>query len=265
MQFLSLASSSKGNCYYIGDATEGILIDCGISTKRIVGALATVPGALDNIKAVFITHEHTDHIKGLPVFLKRYRIPCFGTRGTIQALYGMKNFDSPIANSLTMLSGNHVMIGDMTISWSQISHDASDPVGYTVQAHGRKIGILTDTGELSVENKLMLYDSDLLFVESNHDRDMLRVGPYPAFLKKRIAGVKGHLSNADCAESICEMVTPRTRHVILGHLSEENNRPELAFQTIQHKLQEAPLPAHSRKLWVAATSQHLHLELSVDH
>lgn len=261
MQFISLASSSKGNCYYVGNKTGGVLFDCGISTRRIVTMLSTIPGALDNLKAVFITHEHRDHIKGLPVFLKRYGIPCYGSSGTLEALYGFKGFDPPIANHLRALSGESLIVGDMAVAWTDTSHDASEPVGYSIQTREAKIGILTDTGILTSQHKKLLHDSDLIFLEANHDVDMLRRGAYPAFLKQRIIGQEGHLSNDDCAEGLCDMVTSRTKHVILGHLSEENNRPELAFHTIRRKLKTVVQPAQVLKLSVAAVDRHLQVEL----
>ena len=261
MQFMSLASGSKGNCYYLASEEGAFLVDCGISMKRIEAAVnAAAFGGMKALKGIFITHEHRDHIAGLGPILRRYHLPCYGTEATLEALdgCGIGKVDAGLFHPLKEAA---MPLADFSISWSRISHDAADPVSYQIRWQNRKIGMLTDAGVLSAANMEALYDSDLLLLEANHDVDMLRQGPYPQYLKQRIYGKRGHLSNDTCADAVTELVTGHTSHVVLAHLSEKNNLPKRAYQTVLERLNDT-LSAEQVKLWVASQNSPLSISFS---
>lgn len=261
MQFVSLASGSKGNCYYLASEEGAFLVDCGISLKRLVaGVEEQALGGMDAVRGIFITHEHRDHIAGLGPLLRRYHIPCYGTAATLDAL--TESLIGKVDQTLLQpLSGDAVALADFSIGWTRISHDAADPVSYQIRWRDKRIGMLTDAGCLSDENLEALAGSDLLLLEANHDPEMLRTGPYPYPLKQRIAGDYGHLSNDVCAAALTDLIGGDTTHVVLAHLSEKNNLPQRAFRTVYDRLQERPPRAAHFRLWVA--QQKLPLALSL--
>lgn len=260
MQFMSLASGSKGNCYYIASDAGAFLIDCGISLKRLEKALATCSQGVDDLQGIFITHEHHDHIAGLGPLLRRYGLPCYGTEKTLQAL-DEKVIGKVSPQLFRPLTDARMSMADFDISWSRISHDAADPVSYQVHWQEQKIGMCTDVGALTDDNLEALADSDILLLEANHDAEMLAQGPYPTMLKRRIAGNHGHLSNDDCAKALEQIIASNTKHVILAHLSDKNNRPQRAFDTIRTHLQKNRRKGGSLRLWVA--QQHEPLMLTI--
>lgn len=251
MQFVSLASGSKGNCYYLASGEGGLLIDCGISLKRLVAGIeAQTPGGMDALCGIFITHEHRDHIAGLGPLLRRYPLPCYGTAATLAALEEriIGKVDPALFHPL---EGEEMNVADFAVRWTRVSHDAADPVSYQIHWREKKIGMLTDAGCLSEDNRQALADSDLLLLEANHDREMLRLGPYPLSLKRRIASDHGHLSNETCGQALASLIGERTEHVVLAHLSEKNNLPQTAFHTVYDQLQQTPPRAARFRLWVA--------------
>lgn len=260
MQFISLASGSKGNCSYIASDAGAFLIDCGISLKRIEQALAGNEYGASKLQGVFLTHEHRDHIAGLGPLLRRYGVPCYGTEGTLAAL-DEKTIGKVSPSLFRPLDSAGVTLADFDISWSPISHDASEPVSYQIHWQNKKIGMCTDVGTLSDDNLESLVESDILLLEANHDKEMLVQGPYPEMLKRRIAGSHGHLSNEDCARALEQIIGPKTKHVVLAHLSDKNNRPQRAFDTIRNHLQKNRTKGGSLRLWVA--QQHEPLMLSI--
>lgn len=240
MQLYSIASGSSGNCIYVGTEEEGILIDVGISRKRILEGLHRQNLSFENIKAIFITHEHTDHINGLGPVLRRDPIPVFATADTIQAIWtknNMNNISPELFHSIR--PGEEVEAGQMIAGAFSISHDAVDPVCYTIRCGDRKLGIATDMGCYSDEIIDNLADCDSVLLEANHDINLLQVGSYPYSLKMRILGDRGHLSNDASARLISEILHPGLQHVVLGHLSQENNFPELAYQTVAYELEKS--------------------------
>ncbi|MDO4280092.1 MAG: MBL fold metallo-hydrolase [Peptococcaceae bacterium] len=260
MDFLSLASGSKGNCYYLAAESGALLVDCGISLKRLEAAVAAQAGSMDAIGGILITHEHRDHISGLGPLLRRYAIPCYATAATLDALTE-KLIGRVDRNLFHAIDDGPLSLGDFDIHWSRTSHDAADPVSYQIRYEDMKVGMLTDAGVASDDNREALYDSNVLLVEANHDLEMLRNGPYPALLKRRIASDHGHLSNDSCAQMLTDVIGPHTEHVVLGHLSEKNNLPACAYQTVYDHLQEQPPAVRRLRLWVAG--QKLPLALSL--
>ena len=236
-KFLSLFSGSSGNSTYIGDGESGILIDAGRTAKQLAEALSAREIDPAGIGALFITHEHVDHGQGIRVFASKYNVPVYATEGTIKGLW-QKGY----VNEKTELHvmEQEVQIGSLTVSSFATSHDTYEPCGYTVRTGDeRKATVCTDTGVLTDESKTALIGSDLVLLESNHELNMLLNGPYPYPLKMRVSGAKGHLSNDDCARELVKLVESGTTRLFLGHLSRENNTPEIARQTALAALQIA--------------------------
>lgn len=228
-KFLSLFSGSSGNSTYLEDSTARILIDAGRTAKQLSEALAAReidPAAID---ALLITHEHVDHAQGIRVFASKYNVPVYATAGTIEGLK-KKGF----VNEKTALHdiGETLSIGGMHITPFPTSHDTYEPCGFSVTtADERKFTLCTDTGILTEQSKKALAGSDAVVLESNHELNMLLNGPYPYPLKMRVSGAKGHLSNDDCARELVRLVESGTSRLFLGHLSRENNTPEIAEAT----------------------------------
>ena len=236
-KIVPLFSSSKGNSYYIQGNSSAILVDAGRNLKQLELAMAANEISMKNVRAVFVTHEHTDHISALKVMLKRYDIPLYASRGTLEYL---TNYDKvPVTAKLQVIEDT-VETDDFRIQRVQTSHDAAEPCGYhIVTPDGRRLSIVTDTGVLTGDAKAAISRSHLTVIESNHDVDMLRGGEYPYILKKRILSDSGHLSNAACAEALPDFVGAGLTRIILGHLSEENNTPHLAVSEATESLSRA--------------------------
>ncbi len=225
-----LFSGSSGNCYYIGSAEEGILIDIGRSARQVSFGLRKSGISPDAVKAVFITHEHTDHIAGLRVFASHRHLPVYASAGTLAALGTMGCLAGDFSSSVIESSG--MECAGMKIVPFPLSHDSAECVGYRIATgDGRTIALSTDLGSLTGEVRLGLAGADFVVLESNHDVGMLENGPYPYPLKRRILSDRGHLSNADCAEALSGLIRSGTTRFLLVHLSCENNTPELAYRT----------------------------------
>lgn len=231
-----LFSGSSGNSYYIGSATDGILIDAGRSAKQIENALKDNDLDIKNVKAIFVTHEHTDHIQGLRVLASRHKIKVYSSAGTISELYGKELINDKVDISAVTLNG--IQTDSMNILPFRISHDCCEGFGYVVEtSDGRKTAFATDTGYVSNDMKSALEGCDTVVIESNHDIGMLKNGIYPYILKRRILSDIGHLSNDACSEVLVDLVKKGTTRFVLAHLSRENNIPELALQTSLCSLQ----------------------------
>lgn len=237
MKFCSLYSGSSGNCLYLEDKNTKILIDAGVSGKRVEENLKKIQVKPEEITALFISHDHIDHIKGVGVLSRRYNIPIYANQGTWDAAQKVLGKISP-DNMVVFHSNKEVTVNGLSIMPFLIHHDAKEPVGFTIKNEKNKIGIITDTGKVTDKITECLQDCDLAVIESNHDVGMLKVGRYPYYLKKRILGTEGHLSNDDASEMILELVNKGLKKVLLAHLSEENNFPELAYETTSSLLVE---------------------------
>ena len=226
-KIVPLFSSSKGNSYYIQGNGSAILIDAGRNLKQLELAMRENGLEMRSVRAVFVTHEHTDHISALNVMLKRWDIPLYASRGTLEY---MTRYDKIPASARVNVIENIVETDDFRVQRVETSHDAAEPCGYFITTpDGRRVSVVTDTGFLTEDARLAISRSHLAVVESNHDIDMLREGPYPYVLKKRILSDSGHLSNTACAEALPDFVGAGLTRIILGHLSEENNTPHLAL------------------------------------
>lgn len=258
MRFTTIASGSSGNCTYVGSDNTHILIDAGISKKRIEEGLKTLDLGLSDIDAIFVTHEHSDHIAALHTILKKFDIPIYATNGTIQ---GIRNSDKKCemtdSRFIEVSVDKEVAVGDMILNPMKISHDALEPCGYRVFCNGRKIGVATDLGCYTDYTVDCLKDCDALLLEANHDVRMLQTGPYPYQLKRRILGDTGHLSNDKSGELLCKLLHDNMKGIFLGHLSKENNLPELAYETVRVEIEmgDNPYSASDFPLMVASRSE----------
>lgn len=234
MELCSIASGSSGNCIYVGTEEGHILIDAGISGKRIEEGLNSIGLKTAEMQGILVTHEHIDHVAGLGVLARRYGIPLYATRGTIEAVKRMKSLGK-IDEALFHVIEPEVdfMIGDMSIEPISISHDAADPVAYRVTAGTKAAAVMTDLGFYDERIVQKLQNLDALLLEANHDVRMLQTGPYPYPLKQRILGERGHLSNESSGRLLGEVLHDNFKAVVLGHLSKENNFPELAYETVR--------------------------------
>lgn len=234
MELCSIASGSSGNCICVGSDTCHLLIDAGISGKRIEQGLNALDLTTGEMQGILITHEHIDHIAGLGVLARRYGLPLYATAGTIAAVKQVKSVGA-IDGSLfrEIHAGEDFMIGDLTIEPIAISHDAAEPVAYRVTQQEKAAAVMTDLGVYDEHIVEKLTGLDVLFLEANHDIHMLQAGSYPYPLKQRILGERGHLSNEASGKLLCEVLHDGFGTVVLGHLSKENNLAELAYETVR--------------------------------
>ena len=229
-RFCPLFSGSSGNSYYIGSSGSGVLIDAGRSAKQITNMLGSCEIDIASVKAIFVTHEHSDHVKGLRVFASRHHIPVFASVGTLKALEKMGCLNEKYPADV--IDENGMECAGMYIKPFRTSHDCAEGLGYRIETQdGRSAGFSTDLGYFSEAVKKELLGTDLVVLESNHDVRMLQNGAYPYYLKQRILSNIGHLSNQACADQLFELAKKGTTRFILAHLSSENNTPELAYQT----------------------------------
>lgn len=234
MRICSIASGSSGNCIYVGSDTTHLLVDVGISGKRTEAGLKGLDLSMRDIDGIFITHEHADHIAGLGVLERKYETPIYATQGTIQAIKRNTSIgEIPEELFCPIKADEKIIIKDLVCNPMEISHDAAEPVAYRI-AHGKKrIGIITDLGTYDDYTVESLRGVDALLLEANHDVNMLQVGPYPYYLKRRILGDRGHLSNEKAGQLLCDLLHDHIQAVMLGHLSKENNLPELAYEAVR--------------------------------
>ena len=249
MRFQSIASGSSGNCIYIGSDTTHLFVDVGISRKRTVQALKDIGLELKDINGIFLTHEHSDHIAGLAMIAKMTDMPIYATQGTIRAIRGSaKCADIPEERFIRVKADEKVSIGDLKVDPMTISHDAAEPVGYRVFYGHRKACVCTDLGCYNEYTAECLKDSDVVLLEANHDVNMLQVGPYPYPLKQRILSNRGHLSNVSSGQLLSGILNDHMKGIFLGHLSKENNLPELAFETVRLEIAASECGYHADEL-----------------
>ena len=242
--FFSMASGSSGNCYYLGTPEYGILIDAGISIRTIKKVLKDRSVDMSQIMGVLVTHDHADHIKSVGCISKDFHIPVYATATVhhgIERNYCVRA-KVPVGNKHVIENGIMQKLGNFNITSFHVPHDSMDCVGYQIEHEGMTIVLATDVGEITDEIRKAISVADYLIIEANHDEAMLMSGPYSAYLKQRVSGPNGHLSNKNCAKVIAEEASEKLKHIWLCHLSEENNHPELARITIEQTLAEAGKP-----------------------
>lgn len=245
MELCSIASGSSGNCIYAGSQNSHILIDAGISGKRIEAGLNSLGLKTAEMQALLVTHEHSDHIAGLGVIARRYGIPIYATTKTIEAIQQSSSVGKVDENLFHPIEADvSFTIGDITIEPVSISHDAADPVAYLMKQPDKKMAVITDLGKYDDYLVDKLQDLDVLLLEANHDIHMLEVGSYPYPLKQRILGERGHLSNESSGQLLGQLLHDKFRTVILGHLSKENNLAELAYETVRQEVELGDNPYH---------------------
>lgn len=235
MKICSIASGSSGNCIYVEDSKTKLLIDVGISGKRVTNGLSQIGVDGKELDGILVTHDHEDHIKGVGILSRKYDLPIYVNEGTWEVMKdsigkihpkNVKYFDSKIPFE----------IKDFRIEPFSISHDAKDPVGFSIYGQNKKMSIATDLGYINNDIFEKLYGADMVLLEANHDVQMLKVGPYPYYLKRRILGEEGHLSNESAGNALVHLVKKGLEQVLLAHLSKKNNFPELAYQTVYNIL-----------------------------
>ena len=235
--FCSFSSGSSGNCYLIKSEKTSLLVDVGISGKRIFEGLKATGTDTEKVKGILITHEHIDHVRSLRIVSKKLQeAGCYATPGTWESM------DDLVANERksAFCPGAEFEIGDIGVRTFGISHDAAEPVGYSFFKGSKQISIVTDTGHITESIHKEILDADLLVLEANHDIHTLEFCRYPYSVKRRILGDFGHLSNDAAGQELLELCKEKDkyRHVILAHLSRENNFPEMAYQTVKNTLEE---------------------------
>ncbi len=252
MKLCSIASGSSGNCIYVGSETTHILIDAGISKKRIEEGLKEIGVESSALDAIFVTHEHSDHISGLGVMSRALDVPIYGSKGTIQGVFDYKNIGKIKKEQFVSFESEEIVyIGDLQIVPFHISHDANEPTGFKIIEGDKSMAVVTDLGKYDEYIVDKLQGLDAVFLEANHDVHMLEVGNYPYPLKRRVMSDQGHLSNELSGRLLCDILHKKLKHVVLGHLSKENNYELLAYETVKLELSLKNIKAHKIKLSVA--------------
>ena len=234
MRICSIASGSSGNCIYVGSDNTHIIIDAGVSGRKIEEGLNGLGLTTSDLSGILITHEHSDHIASIGVLARKYGLPMYATAGTIMGITGQKSvgiIDMSLFCEIS--SGSDFMIDDLTVKPVGVSHDAIEPVAYRVSHNGESVGVCTDLGTYDDRIIEGFSGVNALIIEANHDVNMLQVGRYPYMLKQRILSDKGHLSNESCGRLLCRLLHDNLKSVTLGHLSAENNLAELAYEAVR--------------------------------
>ena len=241
MKFMNIASGSSGNSSLVCTDDTAVLIDAGLSMKKIEEGLRTVGMTGADLDAIVVTHEHSDHIKGLGVLARKYGMPIYATSGTVKGISEVTSLGK-IDQGLfkTISSDVDFKVGDLNIEPHSIWHDAYEPVCFSFEDGKNKVSVATDLGNFNDYLVKCLADSDILLIEANHDIRMLEVGPYSYALKRRILGERGHLSNEASGRFIKRLLNDHIKTIILGHLSKENNLPELAYEAVKCEISDNP-------------------------
>lgn len=238
MEFCSLYSGSSGNATYIAAGNTRVLVDAGLSGKIISEALNTIGVLPESLSAILVTHEHIDHIKGVGVLSRKYRIPVYANERTWMKMARTVG-ELPIGMHRTFETENDFFINDLGVKPIAITHDTVEPVAFRLFAGGKSVAVVTDIGAVTKRMIKQLSGVNLLLMESNHDVEMLKRNErYSESLKRRILGIHGHLSNDSCAAALIELYDNGVSHALLGHLSQDNNTPELAMQTVSKALSD---------------------------
>lgn len=248
MKFCNLASGSKGNCTYVESENTAVLIDDGISLKELEKRANLSNIDLNKVSALFVTHEHCDHIGGIASFSKKYKVNIYGPDPSMDQLYD-KNVDGHLLHLFDCVNG--IKIDDMNISSFRLPHDAIYTQGYILESQGKKIVLSTDLGYISKATFEKYKGADLIYLESNYDEEMLKNGPYPFYLKKRILGNNGHLCNTESARAVAALKNEGVERFVLAHLSENNNTKDKVTNTLSQRLDMENIKLGSLELTIA--------------
>ena len=248
-KFCTLYSGSSGNCSFVQTDSTKILIDAGQSAKKIEEALSSIDIDPYSIDGILVTHEHSDHVKGLGILSKKFHIPVYANSETWNAMEKQK--EKVEDKNVKLFSFNKFSIGDIDVKPFSIPHDAANPCGFNIFNNSKKISIATDIGHMDKEILQNLLNSNFLLLEANYEPEVLRYSKYPYLLKSRISGPNGHLSNIDAGKTISYLVNRGLDKVMLGHLSNENNFPELAYKTVVEQMMENNVSQSNLRLSVA--------------
>lgn len=243
MRLCSIASGSSGNCIYVGSDATHLLVDAGVSGKRVESGLHKLGLTGRDLDGILITHEHADHICGLGVLARKYQVPIYATEGTLSAIRkndGLGELEEGLF--CPVREDEKLTLKDLTVNPMHISHDAAQPVGYRISYGNKRAAVCTDLGAYDEYTVECLRGVNALLLEANHDVKMLQVGPYPYYLKKRILGERGHLSNEHSGRLLCRILHDGLQTVLLGHLSKENNLPELAYESVRMEIELGDTP-----------------------
>lgn len=256
MDFCTIASGSSGNCTYVGSDHTALLVDAGITGKRITEGLRGIDREPGDIQGILVTHEHSDHIKSLGILARKYHLPIYGTAGTIEYVMHCSAMGY-IDPSLTHLirTDEPFSIGDLTVEGFKISHDAAQPCGYRISNGDHSVAVATDMGCYDDYIVDHLRNLDGIVLEANHDVNMLQAGPYPYPLKRRILGQMGHLSNESAGALLCDILHDGMKQIVLGHLSKENNYEALAFAAVHTEITMADNPYHGDDFPITVASR----------
>jgi phosphoribosyl 1,2-cyclic phosphodiesterase len=239
LRFQSFGSGSSGNCYFIGNASCGLLIDAGIGVRSIRKYLRELGLDFENIWGIFVTHDHADHIKSVGTIGEKYHVPVYSTHKVHEGIQRSYMVTEKLYSSKKFIEkGETIQIGDFKVSCFEVSHDATDNVGYTIEYKEKRFTFATDLGFISEKVAQHLENAHYIVLEANYDDQMLKQGPYPIYLKNRIIAETGHLSNDQTGIYLAENYKEQLQHVFLCHLSRENNLPEIAYTTVQNYLEE---------------------------
>ena len=256
MKLMSIASGSSGNCIFVGTENTSLLVDAGISKKKISEGLNSIDMDFRDIDGILITHEHIDHVKSLGIIARSFNIPIYATEDTCHAIGDISSlgeYDKSLFHFVE--PDSELTIGDIRVTPRSVWHDAADPVCYTFESGDKKISVATDLGDYDEYMINALKGSDALLLEANHDIRMLQVGPYPYSIKQRILGKRGHLSNEKSGKLLFDILNSHIKAVLLGHLSKDNNYPELAYETVKTELAGNPFTDDVREFNLQVASR----------
>ncbi|MFC0300394.1 MBL fold metallo-hydrolase [Virgibacillus soli] len=237
LRFSVLASGSSGNAFYIESDRERLLVDAGLSGKQLESLFAQVQANPASLGGILVTHEHSDHIKGLGVLARKYKLPIYANEKTWQAMDGMIG-KIPVDQKFVFPMESVQTFGDIDVESFGVSHDAAEPMFYTFHHDNQKVALVTDLGYVSERIKKTIEGADAYIFEANHDVEMLRMSRYPWNVKRRILGDSGHVSNEDCGLALSDIISNRTKRIYLAHLSKENNMKDLARMSVDQVLKE---------------------------
>jgi len=235
LRFISFGSGSSGNCYVISTGTDSIMVDAGVGVRTLKKHAKDYGVSLSKVSSILITHDHADHIKSVGSLSYDLHLPVYATEAVHRGICRNYCVQRKVAEEMRrkLQPGQTIELGEFEVTPFKVPHDSSDNVGYCIAAGGENFVIITDAGEVTTEMAAYIAKADYLVIEANHDEEMLRQGPYPEHLKKRILSATGHMSNRTCAEALANNASTRLKNVWLCHLSEENNHPELARKTVE--------------------------------